>query len=229
MGVHRPRRPRGPRRITPPRGASAQAYAAGAQGGWDFAAKLEAIADARRRQAAAKAPPIHQPRVTPTEQRQRRMPTAAELFAQTQYNPLAPSVAHEPDQFELFPAEHDDAAMQLPLWADEPMEEQPRVHRMPTAQELLDGVWEHQESAAPVTSTEYYSPTASIYPPRPRTLEMSYDRTTRILRVVYRDGGTYDYFDVPGPIWYRIRNVKSPGRFIDRNIKGAFEFEKVAL
>ncbi len=58
---------------------------------------------------------------------------------------------------------------------------------------------------------------------------MSYNRQTRLLRITYRDGGTYDYFDVPGTIWYRIRQVKSPGRFIDRNIKGVYPFEKVAL
>lgn len=77
------------------------------------------------------------------------------------------------------------------------------------------------------SASEYYSPTRSINPPRPRTREMSYNRQTRTLRVVYRDGGTYEYFNVPGPIWYRIRQVRSPGRFIDRNIKGVYAYERV--
>jgi hypothetical protein len=79
------------------------------------------------------------------------------------------------------------------------------------------------------TATEYYAPTRSINPPRPRTREMSYNRQSRVLRVVYRDGGTYHYFNVPGTIWYRIRQVRSPGRFINRNILGQYEYERVTL
>jgi len=58
---------------------------------------------------------------------------------------------------------------------------------------------------------------------------MTYNRQTRVLRVVYRDGGSYDYFDVPGSVWYRIKQVRSPGRFIDRNIIGQYSFERVAF
>lgn len=107
-----------------------------------------------------------------------------------------------------------------------------RLQRMPTAEELFSGTWDAlQTDGEPPqgTASEIYAPTRSINPPRPRTLEMSYNRANRVLRVVYRDGGTYDYFGVPGALWYRIRNVQSPGRFIDRNIKGSFEFERVAL
>lgn len=78
------------------------------------------------------------------------------------------------------------------------------------------------------SSSELYSPTRTINPQRPRTREMSYNRQTRVLRVRYRSGGTYDYFSVPGPVWYRIRQVRSVGRFLNRNVIGKYDFEKVS-
>jgi hypothetical protein len=79
------------------------------------------------------------------------------------------------------------------------------------------------------TATEWYVPTKTINPGRPRTLQMSYNRETHVLRVFYRDGGTYDYADVPSSVWYRIRRVQSPGRFINRNILDQYDYTKVAL
>lgn len=221
MPVNRPRRPRGPRRPTPLPGANAQAYASAAQKGWDFAAKLEAIAAARKRQQEA--PPIHTPRPSPTQERSRRMVSAQELFNAT----TTPSRGM-PSAEELLAGDWDDHGPRpIPLDDfDTPFGSGAQVYRMPTAQELLEGTWEAQPETP--TSTEYYSPTRSSYPFRPRTLEMSYNRETRLMRVVFRDGGTYDYFDVPGSIWYRVRQVKSPGRFLDRNVIGRFDYEKVA-
>lgn len=77
-----------------------------------------------------------------------------------------------------------------------------------------------------VTASEYYSPTNSSYPARPRTREMSYNRQSRTLRVVFRDGGTYNYYDVPASIWYRIKQVRSPGMFLNRNVIGQYRDEK---
>lgn len=76
--------------------------------------------------------------------------------------------------------------------------------------------------------TEWYSPTPSINPPRPRTRQISYNRQTRVMRVWFRSGGTYDYFAIPGSIWHRVKGVRSPGRFLDRNVIGRYEFEKVS-
>lgn len=61
-----------------------------------------------------------------------------------------------------------------------------------------------------------YQPTPSINPPRPRTLAAGYDKDSRTLRVRFRDGTPWEYYDVPPDVWRRFQRVKSPGRFINR-------------
>jgi hypothetical protein len=61
-----------------------------------------------------------------------------------------------------------------------------------------------------------YQPTPSINPPRPRTLAAGYDSKGRVLRVRFRDGTPWEYFDVPPNIWQNFKRSKSPGRFINR-------------
>ncbi|MDP9870352.1 MULTISPECIES: KTSC domain-containing protein [Streptosporangium] len=61
-----------------------------------------------------------------------------------------------------------------------------------------------------------YQPTPSINPPRPRTLAAGYDKTTNTLRVRFRNGQVYGYYDVPANIWRNFKRQKSPGRYINR-------------
>jgi len=61
-----------------------------------------------------------------------------------------------------------------------------------------------------------YQPTPSINPPRPRTLAAGYDRDTKTMRVRFRDGAVYAYYDVDPGEWRNFRRVKSPGRAINR-------------
>jgi hypothetical protein len=61
-----------------------------------------------------------------------------------------------------------------------------------------------------------YQPTPSINPPRPRTLAAGYDRETRTLRIRFREGAGYEYYDVSPQEWQNFRRVKSPGRYINR-------------
>lgn len=63
-----------------------------------------------------------------------------------------------------------------------------------------------------------YQPTPSINPPRPRTLAAGYNRETETLRVRFRDGQVYEYFDVPERVWRNFKRVKSPGRAINRTL-----------
>lgn len=63
-----------------------------------------------------------------------------------------------------------------------------------------------------------YQPTPSINPPRPRTLAAGYDRNTQTLRVRFRDGTPWEYYDVPPRVWQNFKRVKSPGRFINRTL-----------
>lgn len=63
-----------------------------------------------------------------------------------------------------------------------------------------------------------YQPTPSINPPRPRTLAAGYDPKTQTLRVRFRDGTPWAYFDVPPRVWRNFQKVQSPGRFINRTL-----------
>lgn len=61
-----------------------------------------------------------------------------------------------------------------------------------------------------------YTPTPSINPPRPRTLGAGYSPDTQTLRVKFRDGAIYEYYDVPPNVWRNFQRVKSPGRAVNR-------------
>lgn len=69
-------------------------------------------------------------------------------------------------------------------------------------------------------------PTNTTNPERPRTLQAGYERErdpetgrmgpTGTLRVRFRDGTPWEYYDVPPNVWRNFKRVKSPGRFINR-------------
>lgn len=110
--------------------------------------------------------------------------------------------------------------------------ETPQTPTMPTAEELLHltdeqeyGVQAHDEGTYHFPQV---SPTKTINPPRPRTLEAGWERVTDenhpaypgILRVRFRDGTPWEYYQVPSSIWQRFKRVQSPGRFINRVLNG---------
>ena len=63
-----------------------------------------------------------------------------------------------------------------------------------------------------------YSPTPSINPPRPRTIAAGYSKDTQTLRVKFRNGSIYEYYDVPPTVSRNFHRVKSPGKFINRTL-----------
>jgi hypothetical protein len=63
-----------------------------------------------------------------------------------------------------------------------------------------------------------YQPTPSINPPRPRTLAAGYDKDSETLRIRFRNGQVYGYYNVPPNVWRNLKRVKSPGRFINRTL-----------
>lgn len=63
-----------------------------------------------------------------------------------------------------------------------------------------------------------YTPTPSIDPPRPRTQAAGYSKETQTLRVKFRQGAVYEYYDVPANVWRNFQRVKSPGKFINRTL-----------
>ena len=53
-----------------------------------------------------------------------------------------------------------------------------------------------------------------------------YYTDTKELTLIYRNGGVYEYEDVPLFYWRGLLDAESKGRFINTNIKRLFKFNK---
>jgi len=56
----------------------------------------------------------------------------------------------------------------------------------------------------------------------------TYDPETSTLRVNFRSGYSYIYKDVPEQVYTDMKLSGAKGIFLNRNIKGKYEFEKVS-
>ena len=56
---------------------------------------------------------------------------------------------------------------------------------------------------------------------------MIYKEETETLRIVYVSGMVYDYKKVPWDVYQAMKTSGSKGTFLNKHIKGNFEFEKV--
>lgn len=57
---------------------------------------------------------------------------------------------------------------------------------------------------------------------------MEYLPKEHVLRVTFLSGSVYDYHDVPESTFGRMRRARSKGTFLNKYIKGHFDFTKVA-
>ena len=59
------------------------------------------------------------------------------------------------------------------------------------------------------------------------TISMArYYTDTKELTLIYKNGGVYEYEDVPLFYWRGLLNAESKGKFINTNIKRLFKFNK---
>jgi len=63
-----------------------------------------------------------------------------------------------------------------------------------------------------------YQPTPTINPGRPRTLAAGYDERSQTLRIKFRDGDYYTYYNIPPSVWWKFRRANSPGRYINTTL-----------
>lgn len=54
-----------------------------------------------------------------------------------------------------------------------------------------------------------------------------YDEENAVLRVYFKRGATYDYFDVPKEVFEAMKAAPSRGRFLVGEIKGNYRYAKV--
>ncbi len=56
---------------------------------------------------------------------------------------------------------------------------------------------------------------------------VQFHEDTQTLEVEFRNGGVYQYFDVPQPLYEQLIAADSVGTFLNTNIKGAFRYARV--
>lgn len=57
--------------------------------------------------------------------------------------------------------------------------------------------------------------------------EVGYDPTRRVLEVLFRSGGLYQYFDVPEAEYTALCRASSVGGYLNQNIKGRFRYSRI--
>jgi len=56
---------------------------------------------------------------------------------------------------------------------------------------------------------------------------MHYDRDTATLRIIFVSGLVYDYKNVPEEVYEAMKRSGSKGIYLNKHIKGHYEYEKV--
>lgn len=54
----------------------------------------------------------------------------------------------------------------------------------------------------------------------------AYDDTNRVLKIEFRNGGVYDYFDVPEHVFESMRSASSKGQYLAHQIKGSYRYAR---
>lgn len=57
--------------------------------------------------------------------------------------------------------------------------------------------------------------------------EVGYHKDSETLEILFRNGGTYQYFDVPSRVHQELIQADSVGGYLNREIKGAFRYARV--
>ena len=56
---------------------------------------------------------------------------------------------------------------------------------------------------------------------------VGYDEDSSTLQVEFKNGGVYQYFDVPEEVFVGLRDADSVGRYLATTIKGTYRYSKV--
>lgn len=56
---------------------------------------------------------------------------------------------------------------------------------------------------------------------------VGYDEDSSTLQVEFKNGGTYQYFDVPKSSFVGLRDAASVGGYLAAHIKGSYRYSKV--
>lgn len=53
-----------------------------------------------------------------------------------------------------------------------------------------------------------------------------YDEKRQVLRVEFRNGSVYEYFDIPSQVFQEMERAGSKGSYLAQNIKGRFRYAR---
>lgn len=90
--------------------------------------------------------------------------------------------------------------------------------RTETAQDQAELVEIEEEETGSTEIPLSYVPTRTSDAARPRTLAAGYDSATHTMRIDFREGATYHYYDVPPETWRDFKRSASPGKFMNRRM-----------
>lgn len=57
--------------------------------------------------------------------------------------------------------------------------------------------------------------------------EIGYDQPSQTLEVMFRNGGVYQYFDIPRHEYDNLLRAASIGEYLNRSIKGRYRYARV--
>lgn len=57
-------------------------------------------------------------------------------------------------------------------------------------------------------------------------VRFGYDDTSRVLKVEFKNGSVYDYFDVPDQVFNNMKNAPSKGQFLAQQVKGTYRYAR---
>lgn len=55
---------------------------------------------------------------------------------------------------------------------------------------------------------------------------IGYDEANRVLKIEFKNGSLYDYFDVPVNVFEGMRNAPSKGQYLAQQVKGIFRYAR---
>lgn len=54
----------------------------------------------------------------------------------------------------------------------------------------------------------------------------SYDEANQVLKIEFKNGSIYDYFEVPENVYEGMRNAPSKGQYLAQQIKGIYRYAR---
>jgi hypothetical protein len=56
---------------------------------------------------------------------------------------------------------------------------------------------------------------------------IGYDPKNSTVFVDFKNGASYEYYDVPERVFHELKNADSVGRFLNMEIKGSYSYSKI--